>query len=181
MNEIPLTTEQKTFAEKYHNLIYSFLNKNNLKEDNFYDIVALGFLHSVKRYFEEPNLSKKYAFSTIAWGAMKTNLSNYLQNESRMKRKAYTISLEADFYGDGEILSLQEIVSAPDSSMIDFETELLLLELASKVSKREMDVIRMKINGYGVREIAKAKKMPMKGVTELLSGLRNTVLAVCYE
>jgi RNA polymerase sigma factor (sigma-70 family) len=181
MNETPLTTEQKAFAGKYHNLIYSFLNKKNLREDDFYDIVAFGFLQSVRRYFEEPDLSKKYAFTTIAWGGMKTSLSNYYKKESSQKRKAHTISLEAEIYGDGEILSLQEIVSVPDSSMMDFETELLMLELASKVSKREMDIIRMKADGYGVREIAKVKKMPMKGVTELLAGLRDTVLAVCYK
>jgi len=181
MNEISLTVEQRIFAEKYHNLIYSFLNKNNLKEDDFYDIVVFGFLRAVKKYFEEPDLSKKYTFPTLAWGNMKSRLSNYYKSTSRMKRKAYTISLEDNIYGDSEELSLQDIVAGYDSLMVDFETELLLIELAAKVSKRDMEIIRMKVNGYGVKEIAKAKKMPVKNVKNLLASLRDTVLAVCYE
>jgi len=176
-----LTIEQKVFIEKHHNLIYAFLNKNNLREDDFYDILVFGFLKAVIRYFKEPDLSEKYAFSTIAWGAMKTSLLNYYRNESRIKRKVNTISLEANVYRDGEILSLKEILAGADSLMIDFETELLLLELASKVSKREMDIIHMRLGGYKVSEIAKIKKMPVKGVNKLLARLRNTVLAVCYE
>jgi DNA-binding CsgD family transcriptional regulator len=65
--------------------------------------------------------------------------------------------------------------------MMDFDTELLMLELASRVSKREMDVVRMKADGYGTREIARAQRMPMKGVNDLLAGLRDIVLAVCFE
>ena len=126
-----LTIEQKVFIEKHHNLIYAFLNKNNLREDDFYDILVFGFLKAVIRYFKEPDLSEKYAFSTIAWGAMKTSLLNYYRNESRLKRKVNTISLEANVYGNGEILSLNEILSGTDSLMIDFETELMLLELAT--------------------------------------------------
>lgn len=175
------TKEYNQFVTEHHGLVFSFLNSRGLDENDLYDVVIFGFLTAVKNYLTIPELNQKYEFSTIAYKSMRSELNKYYISQNRQKRKAYTVSLEADFYGDGEILSLQEIVSAPDSSMIDFETELLLLELASKVSKREMDVIRMKINGYGVREIAKAKKMPMKGVTELLSGLRNTVLAVCYE
>jgi DNA-binding CsgD family transcriptional regulator len=55
-----------------------------------------------------------------------------------------------------------------------------MIELASRVSKRDMAVIRMKADGYRTREIAKAQKMPMKSVSDLLAGLRGTVLSVCY-
>lgn len=181
MVETALTQAQQTFAADHHSLVYAFLNEKKLPDDDFYDIVVFGYLRAVKRYFDETDLANKYAFSTIAWGAMKTCLANHYQSESRQKRKAYVISLDADVFVDGEKLLYQEVVSATDTHMQDLETELLLLELASKVSKREMDVIRMKAEGFGTREIAKAQRMPMKSVTEMLAGLRNTVLAVCHE
>jgi hypothetical protein len=181
MAETPLTKEQQAYAAEHHGLVYAFLNENKLPDDDFYDIVIFGYLRAVKRYHEEAGLAEKFSFSTIAWGAMRTSLSNHFTGKSRLKRKGDTFSLESAVYGDIEPILLHEILSAPDNSMIDFETEVLLLELASRVSKREMDVIRMKVNGYGVREIAKKHKMPMKGVNELLAGLRETVLAVCYE
>jgi len=180
MNEITLTVEQQKFAADNHGLVYSFLNSRQLNEDEFYDIVVFGYLRAVRNFFAIPRLHN-YKFSTIAYNAMNSDLYSYYEKQSCQKRKAYTISLEAVVYGDGEALSLQEVLPAPDSLMADLETDLLMLELASRVSKREMDIILMKTEGYGVRDIAKSKKMSIKGVTELLAGLRDTVLAVCYE
>jgi len=179
MVETALTPEQQRFATEHHTLVYTFLNDKKLREDDYYDIVVFGFLRAVRRYLEESHL-QKYAFSTIAWSAMQTNLYNHHRCESRQKRKAQTVSLDTMAYDNDEILPFQEALSAPDPSILDFETELLMLELASRVSKREMDIVRMKANGYGTREIAKAQQMPMKGVTKILAGLENTVLAVCY-
>jgi RNA polymerase sigma factor (sigma-70 family) len=179
--ETALTAEQQKFAEKNHNLIYKFLNAYRIPEDDFYDIVVFGYLQAVKSYFEKPGLSGKYAFSTIAWNSMRTSLANHYQEQSRLKRKAVIIDIDAVINDDGEIISFQEALTAPDSYMMDFETELLMIELASRLSEREMEIIRMKINGCGIREIAKAQKMPVKGVKELLAGLRETVLAVCYK
>ena len=38
MREMPLTPEQKAFAANNHGLVYKFLNKNQLPEDEFYDV-----------------------------------------------------------------------------------------------------------------------------------------------
>ena len=162
-------------------MVYGFLNANRLPEDDFYDVVVFGFLQAVKNYSDKPELALKYAFSTIAWNSMKTSLSDYYQKQSRLKRKAAVIDFETVINDESGTLSLHEALAAPDWHTMDFETELLMAELASKVSKREMEIIRMKIDGYGIREIAKAHGMPMKSVKELLAGLRETVLAVCYE
>ena len=179
MIETALTPEQQRFAADNHGLVYAFLNERRLSDDDFYDVVVFGYLRAVKRFFEEPSLSQKYSFSTIAWGAMRSKLFNHYKSNSRQVTSM--VSLDAFVYGDDEALSLQEVLSVPDSNTVDFETELIMLDLASRVSKREMDVIRMKKDGYGVREIAKAQRMPMKGVNELLASVRDTVLAVCYE
>jgi RNA polymerase sigma factor (sigma-70 family) len=181
MNKINFNKEYNQFVTDHHGLVFSFLKSRGLDENDFYDVVIFGFLKAVKDYLNTLELSKKYEFSTIAYKSMRSALHKHYITQNRQKRKANTISFENYNNDDGDILSFHEVVSGTDSPMIDFETELLLLELASRISKREMDVIRMKIDGYGVKEIAKAKKMPMKGVTELLAGLRDIVLAVCYE
>lgn len=43
MNE-RLTEPERAFAEQRHNLIYSFLNSNSLPVNEFYDVVAFGYL-----------------------------------------------------------------------------------------------------------------------------------------
>jgi len=180
MVETALTPEQQRFAADHHSLVYAFLNERKLQDDDFYDIVVFGYLKAVKEYLTNFTLSQKYEFSTIAFTKMRDELYRHNEYQNRQKRQGYNISLEATIYGDDEALSLQEVLSAPDPKTVDFETELLMLELASRVSQRDMDVIRMKADGYGVKEIAKAQHMPMKGVNELLAGLRDTVLSVCY-
>ena len=181
MIETALTPEQQRFAADNHGLVYAFLNEKRLPDDDFYDVVVFGYLKAVKTYLTNITLSQKYEFSTVSYKYMRSELCKHYEYQNCQKRKGFTISLEAAVYGDDEVLSLQEVLSVPDSNTVDFETELIMLELASRVSKREMDVIRMKKDGYGVREIAKAQRMPMKGVNELLASVRDTVLAVCYE
>lgn len=177
MNNIALTPEQREFAAKYHNLIYAFLNAKRLRDDDFYDTVVFGYLRSVKRYFEEPEL-RKYSFSTIAWRSMNSDLINHFKRESRQKRQGHTLSLDS-LLKEGSHLTIEETAAIPDSLMLQLETELLLHELASRVSRKQMTVIRMKVEGYGVKEIAREQKTTIKDVRDLLESVYEAVLAVC--
>ena len=44
----------------------------------------------------------------------------------------------------------------------------LLHDLAGRVSRQQMNIVRMKGCGYGIREIASHEKLPMKRIKELL-------------
>ncbi len=179
MNEIALTPEQREFASYHHNLIYAFLNKKNLCDDDFYDIVVFGFLRAVQEYFNKPEL-ERYSFTTIAWRKMESSLNDFYKSQNRQKRHGYTISLESMVYGK-EFVSLAETVPAPDPLMMQLEMELLLHELAARVSGKQMTVIRMKADGYGVKEIAREQKTTIKAVRELLASTYDTVLSICYR
>ncbi len=179
MNGITLTSEQRKFASDHHNLIYAFLNSKNLSDDDFYDIIVFGYLHAVQEYCNKPEL-KQYSFTTIAWKDMNQSLSNYFRNQNRQKRYCYTISLDSMIYGD-EFIPQRDSFTAPDPLMLQLETELLYHELASRVSKNQMAVIRMKADGYGVREIAKKQKMTMKAIRELLTSAYDIVLSICQR
>lgn len=179
MAEITLTSEQREFAERNHSLIYSFLNKNHLSQDEYYDIVVFGFLRAVKEYLEKPNLNK-YTFGTVAWVKMQSALFDFYKRQSRKMRQGYTISMDSIVRGD-EYLTLSDVLAGPDPQMVDFETDLILHELASRVSRQQMRVIRMKADGYGVKEIARRQKTTIKNIQGLLESTRSAVLAVCYE
>lgn len=134
MNGIALTQEQREFAADHHNLIYAFLNKKHLRDDEFYDIVVFGFLRAVQDYLNEPKLVK-YSFTTIAWRKMNDCVAKHYKSQSRQKNYGYTVSLD-DFLYEGEPFSLEAVISAPDPLMMQLETELLLHDLAARVSKR---------------------------------------------
>ena len=176
MSEVPLTKEQRDFATKWHNLIYTYLHIKELPEEEYYDIVVFGFLRAVKEFLSKPDLQQKYSFSTIAWRKMECCLLNHFKSQYRQKRHAYVVSLHSY---DGAY-TLEEVLSAPDKVMAQLETDLLLHYLAAMASRQQMAVVRMRSAGYNMREIAKKESIPMKRVRELLEEIRLLLEEVCY-
>lgn len=178
MQNIPLTPEQKTFATDNHGLVYKFLNENQLPEGEFYDVVIFGYLRAVRRFFVETNL-QKYSFSTIAWNCMRVDLFNYNKMHFRKKRNAETISIH--LIPHENTLPIEETLAKPDELMLQLETKLLLHDLAGRVSRQQMDMIRLKTSGYSIRDIAHIQKIPMKRVKEALEEVRQILIKLCYE
>lgn len=176
MNDVPLTKEQRDFATKWHNLIYTFLNDKGLPAEDYYDIVVFGFLRAVKEYFSKPILQEKYSFSTIAWKKMDASLIDFYKSQSCQKRTASVVSLHS-YYGP---FTLEEILPSPDKVMAQLETELLLHDLAATATRQQMAVVRMRSAGYNMREIAKKESIPMKRVQELLEEIHGLLEGVCY-
>lgn len=178
MCEDPMTFEQNEFATIHHNLIYKFLNYYHLPEDEYYDIVVFGYLKAVNDYFAKEHL-RSYSFATIAWKDMAKQLSNYYKSQTRQKRKAYVISLQESPYSNG--LPLEEILPAEDELMKQLETRLLLHDLAARISEQQMDIVRLKYNGYNIREIAMHQNLPLKRVQRLLKEVQRVLSELCYE
>ena len=60
----------------------------------------------------------------------------------------------------------------------DLQMELILHELAARLPKREMRIIRRKINGDKMHDIAKAEKLTFRDINTLLAGTYDTVIEV---
>ena len=88
-----LTEYQRNYAEENHNLIRDFLRHNRLDRADYYDVVALGYLEAVQAY-DEDSKARKYEFQTIASRKMSDCLFKYWRYNSRLKRKAYLVSLD---------------------------------------------------------------------------------------
>ncbi len=73
------------------------------------------------------------------------------------------------------------LLPAQDDLMQEFEMKQLLHDLAGRVSRQQMNIVRMKGCGYGIREIASREKLPMKRIKELLEEVRAVFLELCYE
>lgn len=175
--EVPLNKEQQAFAADHHGLVYKFLNENRLPEDEFYDVIIFGYLRAVYRYFNEPKL-QKYSFATISWKSMQGTLSNYNRYQTRRKRNMEVLSIHVGLYPDGA--PLEDTIPAHDPIMQQLEMDLLLHELAGRVSKQQMDIVHLKQGGYGIREIARTQKVPMRRIKELLAEVHDVLLDICY-
>lgn len=178
LSEVPLTKEQQEFAAEHHGLVYKFLNDNHLPESEFYDVVIFPYLKAVQDYCN--NLSaQKYSFSTIAIRQMKFRLYDYFRRQDCRKRNAEIISIHLGLFPDG--VPLEELLSAQDCVMQEFEMQQMLHELAAHISEQQMKIVRMKGYGYGIREISRHEKLPMKRIQELLEEARTVFLRLCHE
>lgn len=71
-----LTQEQAKFVEDNHGLIYSFLHKYKLPEDEWYDLCAIGLIKAVRDY--NPEISK---FSVLAYKYMFYDMTKELAHK----------------------------------------------------------------------------------------------------
>lgn len=169
-----LTDEQRKFAEENHDLVYAFLKENGLPVSQYYDVIIFGYLRAVQEYCENQKL-QKYKFATVAWKRMKREIFNYHKYLLKdVELHTTTMHLQDDRYDK----ALRDVISKQDALMEQLETELLLHALAKRLPPREMRIIRMKVDGAGMHDIAKAEHITFHEIKRLLAGTYDTVLHV---
>ena len=176
MYEIPLTPEQKIFAAQNHDLVYKFLQKRNLPAEDFYDIVVFGYLRSICRFFSEPQL-QQYAFGTVAWKEMHYSLNDYKKASCRQKRNAEILSLHSES-DDGDS-TLEETLLASNDLMTQLEINLILHDLAKRVSRQQMEIVRMRSHGYSLKDIATHQNTSSKRIKKLLEEVHCVLNELC--
>lgn len=86
----PLTPAEQAVATQNFTLVFRFLQTQRLPVDDWFDVVIFRYLRTVKSWFSRPDLYK-YEFTTIAWRAMNSAVSNERKKQSR---RIQTISLD---------------------------------------------------------------------------------------
>lgn len=98
-----LTDEQRQIVADNHNLIYSFLNKYHLPENDWYDTAAFGLINAAINY------NGSAAFSTFAYKCMFNEMRNELTWRDRHKQEE--LSLDYEYCNnEGNTCSLEEIL-----------------------------------------------------------------------
>lgn len=156
-----MTDDQRRFAAGNHNLVYSFLRRERLDPDEYYDIAAWGYLRAVLRYFREADTLKKIPFSSVAWKAMRSSISTFLRAEER-RRETEQRYIEAQ--------------PAPADPFEVMEADLLLHDLVSDFGNRQYELASMRLQGYTIAEIARAQGMSPQRVSALLNALYRIYL-----
>ena len=76
---------------------------------------------------------------------------------------------------------MSERIPYQDVLMQQLEMQLLLHDLAGRISKQQMDIVCSKIYGYDNREIAHRQQISMVRIKELLEEVRVILMQLCYE
>lgn len=88
----PLIETERLFAQENHYIIMDYLKRAGLNQDDWYDIVCIGFLQAVKKWFVREDLHKYY-FRTIAYQAMRSAVGN---ERKKLEKEIQTISLDQE-------------------------------------------------------------------------------------
>lgn len=172
----PLTGEQKHLAELNHDLVYKFLNKNNLSEAEYYDVVVFGYLCAAQEYCENAKL-QKFSFATVAWKMMRRELSNHIKYLDRKKRDFPTISL-SEILSDSDSLHYEDVITLENQLMEELRLNLLLHTLAARITKKQMRIIRMRLDGYRMHDIASTEKMTFKDINRMLDDTYHKIMEI---
>ena len=76
---------------------------------------------------------------------------------------------------------MEETIAASNPLMRQLEEQLLLHELAKRVSSQQMNIVHLKSCGYNDRDIARSQNTTMKRVQELLEEVRTALKEICCE
>lgn len=60
----PLTAEEREYAAEHHGLIFRYMKNMKLDPEEWYDLLIIDYLQSVKRFFSNPQL-QKYGFVPV--------------------------------------------------------------------------------------------------------------------
>lgn len=167
-----LTEFQRDFAEENHSLIKDFLVHNRLNMADYYDVAALGYLEAVQAYDEDCRTGG-YEFQTIASRKMYDSVIDYWRYNSRLKRRAYLVSLDGAVYEDSG-LTLSENIEEKDVGCEDLVIQRLMIEEAmAYMTETEKKVVHMKAAGLTGREIGAACGVTASGVYGRLYRMRR--------
>ena len=95
LRERKLTQEEADFSEEHLSIVWWFLNEKKLSADDWFDVVVLRYLLTVKRWFTLPEL-RRYSFTTLAVSSMKSAVNT---ERRKQNRRPQTISLDAPCKG----------------------------------------------------------------------------------
>ena len=130
---LPLTEAESEFAAEHHSVIYGYLRKAGLPEDDFYDVVVFGYLRAVRKYLARPEL-RKYSFSTIAYRAMSCDVHHSKEYWMRKKRRALVESLDEELH----TRDLLDPVSAAYENVLSFQ------ELSGKLTQKQRQIAALR-------------------------------------
>lgn len=152
----PLTTEQQAFAEKHYWLVIEFMKRYSVEDDDIYGVLAQRYLNAVIRYTTEEEL-QKYAFSTIVWYHLRSELASFYQQQERQ------MEVELDYLRNKPL---------PEDEPMDNE---LWTQIEQILTSKQYEVIKLRDAGYSNREIANICGVQRKAIEKRFSRVRKAI------
>lgn len=164
----PLTSAEKAFAEKNHDVIYKFLRHYGYSMEDYYNVVVFGYLKAVQVYHRNEHLRSQYSFSCIAWKQMQSEISNAFRIRNAKKRKPEEKAMRLD--AECEVLRNIPGCKSAEEEHIEAES---LMELLQELSELQRKIAGMRLAGCSNREIYIYLKIPTSTFYKELSRIKT--------
>lgn len=169
-----LTEQESAFAAEHHTLIYRYLSQKGLSEDEYYDIVVFGFLNGVRKYFRREELRQQYSFTTLAWSAMNTCLSNYKRSKACPKNHAKILSINEPFRS---VYPLEEIISDARDYAEETLTAMCVTETLQSFEQTEREIVRLLMEGHPKSEICRQFGLTAVQMNDILNQIQTKTMS----
>lgn len=149
-----LSTGQTKLVEDNHNMIYSFMRKYKLSEEEWYDVVAIGLVKAAISYI--PN---EFKFSTYAYKCMYNEMCQELIYQGRHWKDMLSIDFEYGKHKDDQytIKDTFAVENEFEFDVINKTDELELIRFFDKSlsTDEEKNVFKLIIAGNNIYQISK--------------------------
>ncbi len=176
-----LTPEEQVFAGENHNLIYSFLNKYDLNESDWYDLIAIGYLNAVMDWYRVEKIKNKYTFSTVAYTSMKEAYIQHLRYLRAKKRPQNVLSIDREILKtETEFIDMIEDASCEKSfqDIIFFNDFNILMENLTDSQKK---ILLLLLMGYKHKEITMIdKNLNWHKQWRSIKKIRQQIMESCF-
>lgn len=158
----PLTEVERSFAsnEKNYKLLFGFMRRNRLNEEEWYDILIIPYLNAVKKYCSNEEL-QIYAFSTILEKKLSRAVYGYWRSYNTQKNmpKGGFVPLDYTLQGDNPFAEYTS--KSLETFWIDRKQQVekivldkeMLSEIMLNLSEVQNKIFEMLLEGYTKKEI----------------------------
>jgi len=167
-----ITDKERRFIEENHDMVYRFMSRFRLDENEYYGIVIEGLIKAVQDYLGNVDLVNRYAFSTIAFRRMKTCVYNHKTRENRQKRKP-----KYGLYSFDAMKNFNDCIGDID---VAFEEKLLEIELASIMTMEQLRLAELLLLGFAKKDIVSIMDCTRKQIDELHLSIKDKLGAIFY-
>ena len=139
-----LNQQQQQLVADNHNLIYSYIDSNNLDVEEHYDILAIALCRAALLYDES-----KGKFSTFAYAAFRNEMNQYY----RKLRQKRTVPQDKIVHLTDENQDI--CFMSKNDYLKDTETEMMIDGFRKLLTQFQLKVFELMIQDFNQTEIAK--------------------------
>ena len=172
-NNTPLTPEQRKLAEKHHNLIFYFMNRKGLDQEEFYDILAIALCKAARLY--DPS---EYTFTTYCYRCFENTLRMHIRDNKRRIQSAPFSAFEIHNDSDDIDNVIEETAECEEAlqSFDELETAILIKGFVENLPEKLKQTLKLRVQGYSQIEISR-----MVGVNQTMVSRRLTKIREMFN